>query len=164
MSWAKQRGLLAIPKPFFPGQHFTKTNLAFVLMPFNKDFDDVYSMCIKPCVEKHDLRCMRADEIFQPGSIIESIWQSINAALVIIADLTAKNANVFYEVGMAHTLGKEVILLTRDLDDVPFDLRHLRVIRYDWTPPGAETLAVSLNANLIAILEREYPFRRRAAP
>nr|WED67880.1 hypothetical protein PJ912_16450 [Pectobacterium colocasium] len=44
--------------------------------------------------------------------------------------ISDKNPNVFYEAGIAHALGKEVILLARHIGDVPFDLRHLRIITY----------------------------------
>jgi hypothetical protein len=59
---------------------------------------------------------------------------------VVIAELTGKNPNLFYEVGLGHALGKKVILLTQNVKDVPFDLRHLRCIVYRDTPPGVKAL------------------------
>jgi len=156
VSWAKQRKILAVPKPFFPGQHFAiNHNLVFVLMPFAAEFEEIYSTCIKPTLEKRIPRCLRADEIFHNKPIVEIIWKNINEALLVVADLSGRNPNVFYEVGMAHTLGKEVILLTQDLNDVPFDLRHLSVICYKWTPPGAERLKQALDATVVSVLQRE---------
>jgi hypothetical protein len=126
VSWAKQRKLLSVPRPFFPGQHFKiDRQLVFVLMPFAAEFEEIYATCIKPTLEKRIARCLRADEIFHNRPIVEIIWKNINEALLVVADLTGRNPNVFYEVGMAHTLGKEVVLVTQDLNDVPFDLRHL---------------------------------------
>jgi len=54
----------------------------------------------------------------------------------VIADCTGRNPNVFYEIGLAHASGKPVILITQNSDDVPFDIRHLRYIQYDYTPRG----------------------------
>lgn len=159
VSWAKQRGLLTLAKPFFPGKHFTRDiDLVFVLMPFAAEFEEIYLGCVKPVVEKYVKRCVRADDIFHNKPIVEVVWKNINKAVLVVADLTSKNPNVFYEVGIAHTIGKEVILLAQTLDDVPFDLQHLNVIVYKWTPPGAEKLKVALGATIKAILERE---RRR---
>jgi hypothetical protein len=58
--------------------------------------------------------------------------QKLMEARVVVADLTTKNPNVFYELGLAHTLGHEVVLLTQNMDEIPFDLRHLRC--HDYTP------------------------------
>jgi hypothetical protein len=54
---------------------------------------------------------------------------------MLLADLTDKNANVFYELGLAHAAKKPVIFTSAHVDDVPFDLRHLRVIIYDVREP-----------------------------
>src|SRR5262249_36599906 len=77
------------------------------------------------------LRCLRADAISRSGSITAEIWRHVNEAMCVIADLSGRNANVFYEIGLAHALGKPVVLLSRDASDVPFDLRHLRIVQYD---------------------------------
>ena len=63
------------------------------------------------------------------------IWDYTQRAKILLADLTGKNANVFYELGLAHAAGKPVILVTGSIDDVPFDLRALRVIEYDKNAP-----------------------------
>src|SRR5439155_20198182 len=69
--------------------------------------------------------CSRADDLPIGRSILERILTGIRSAELIIADLTGKNANVFYELGLAHTQTKNVLLLTQDANDVPFDLRGL---------------------------------------
>lgn len=101
------------PKPF-----------VFVLMPFAKEFDDVYLLGIKPACEKAGAYAERVDEQIFHESILQRIYNQISKADVIIADMTGRNPNVFYEVGYAHALGKPVILLTRTADDIPFDLQH----------------------------------------
>ncbi len=80
------------------------------------------------------------------------IHSEISAADVILADLTRKNANVFYEVGICHALGKPVLLLAQSIDDVPFDLRHRRVLLYDYSPRGCKRLEGTLKDNMIAVL------------
>jgi hypothetical protein len=101
-----------------------------------------------------DFMCIRADNIYDNRPIIEDIWQRINEARIVISELTGKNPNVFYETGIAHTVGKEVILLTQSMDDVPFDLRHLRCIVYDYTPRGVQTLETNLRNTIEGIIKR----------
>jgi nucleoside 2-deoxyribosyltransferase len=73
--------------------------------------------------------------MFGSGKIMDQIWDGINAAKVLVAELTTKNANVFYELGLAHALEKPVVLVSSNENDVPFDLIHIRVIYYDVTDP-----------------------------
>src|SRR5579872_5376744 len=86
--------------------------------------------------ERHMREPVRADELFSSGSVVEQIWEQIEKAKVLLADLTGKNANVFYELGLAHARGKPVIFTSGVLEDVPFDLRHLRVIIYEVHDPS----------------------------
>ena len=67
---------------------------------------------------------------------MQDVWSGICNAKVIIADCTNRNANVFYEIGIAHTLDKPTILISQSINDVPFDIRHRRVLVYDFTPHG----------------------------
>lgn len=106
--------------------------LVFVAMPFASEFNALYEAVENLLVEHCHLRCLRADAISRSGSITAEIWQHVNEAMCVIADLSGRNANVFYEVGLAHALGKPVILLSRDISDVPFDLRHLKIVQYDY--------------------------------
>jgi len=79
---------------------------------------------VRPSLNKIGLNVERGDEIFGTQPIIEDIWESINSSEFIVADVTGKNPNVMYEIGMAHTVGKAVVIMTQNIDDVPFDLRH----------------------------------------
>ena len=76
------------------------------------------------------VRPVRGDDLFTPTDILEDIWQSINAADFVIADITGRNPNVLYELGIAHTLAKPVLILSRQADDIPIDLATRRVILY----------------------------------
>lgn len=103
---------------------------AFVLMPFDSSFEDVYRMGIKETASALGLRAERVDEQIYREGMLERIYRQIEAADVIIADMTGKNPNVFYEVGYAHAKDKICILLTSDASDIPFDLKHRRHIVY----------------------------------
>lgn len=113
----------------------------FILMPFVDWYDKYFNELYVPATKEAGFEPIRADGLFSTGSVMEQIWEQIQKAKVLLADLTGKNANVFYELGLAHAIGKPVILVTGNLDDVPFDLRHLRVIVYDIrVPDWGETL------------------------
>jgi nucleoside 2-deoxyribosyltransferase len=96
-------------------------------------------------------RCMRADDIYDNTSIIDDIVRLISEADIIIADLTTRNPNVMYELGYAHALGKECIPITQSMGDVPFDLRHRRVIPYQTSRRGLEELEDKLINTLLTI-------------
>jgi hypothetical protein len=107
-----------------------------VLMPFKEPFDTYFLSIIKPAVHAARLDVLRGDSLFRPSPIMADIWQMIQDSKVLVADLTEKNANVFYELGLAHAIGKPVVLISDNLADVPFDLQSLRVIIYDKNDPA----------------------------
>lgn len=108
----------------------------FVMQPFAPPLGDYYEKIYKPAIEKAGLRPVRADaEIFATGKIMDQVWQGINSAKVLVAELTTRNPNVFYELGLAHALKKPVVLVSAKEEDVPFDLQHIRVIYYDVSDP-----------------------------
>ncbi len=103
----------------------------FVMMPFGGYFDGYYTNVIRHAVSISGLLPRRADEIYSTGAIIDDIHKAILNSEICIADVTGRNPNVSYELGMAHAAHKPVIIITQDLKDVPFDYRHLRIITYD---------------------------------
>ncbi len=107
----------------------------FVMMPFGNWFDKYYQDVYMPSIREAGFEPVRADELFSSGSVVEQIWEQIKKARVLLADLTERNANVFYELGLAHAARKPVVFTAPKVDDVPFDLRHLRVIIYDIREP-----------------------------
>jgi len=126
----------------------------FVLMPFKDPFNGYYSDIIKPAIENVGLRAVRADEISTPGAIAQQIWREINAASLCVAELTDRNPNVMYELGLAHALAKPVVQIVQRIDDVPFDLRHLRHIVYTTqSARWAESLREELEKALFATLQ-----------
>lgn len=104
---------------------------AFVLMPFSSEFDDIYKLGIKQLCTEMDIVAERVDEQQFSETILERIYRQIRDADFIIADLTGRNENVFYEVGYAHALGKKCTLLTQKVSDIPFDLKHHRHVIYE---------------------------------
>jgi hypothetical protein len=149
VSSAKQRRKNAI----FGGSEFTlDSNLCFVLMPFNKELEPIYDDHIRTVVEAEKLKCLRADEIASSNLITWDIWEKINRARFIIADLSGRNPNVFYEVGLAHAIGKEVILLASAIEDASFDLQSIRCIVYSYTPRGMKDMEEKLKSSIRAIL------------
>lgn len=108
----------------------------FVMQPFAAPLGDYYEKIYRPAIEKAGLRPVRADaEIFATGKIMDQVWSGINAAKVLVAELTTRNPNVFYELGLAHAMKKPVVLVSAKEEDVPFDLQHIRVIYYDMSDP-----------------------------
>ena len=111
----------------------------FVIMPFSDtkkckshEWQDIFDNMIKPAVKKsgYNYECHKASLTI--GNIITDILDNLNKADVVIADLTDRNANVYYELGVRHTLRDATILITQSIDDVPFDLRPYALIEYDW--------------------------------
>jgi len=95
----------------------------FVLMPFSTVFRNIYRTGIKAACESIGVDCERVDEQIFTESILWKVYSQIAKADIIVAEMTGCNPNVFYEVGYAHALNKQVILLTRDAGGIPFDLK-----------------------------------------
>lgn len=133
----------------------------FVVMPFDTLYKKEYDSVIKPTVEAAGLTCVRGDEIYTRVSIIQDVWASIRSARLVIAELSGRDANVMYEVGMAHAVGKPVILLARQEDDVPFDLKDIRCVIYDTTEPDwGQALRDTIAARISDVLQhRRLAFR-----
>jgi hypothetical protein len=108
----------------------TPKSSVFVLMPFDKSFDDVYKLGINSACKEAGAYCERVDEQIFTESILERIYNQIARADLIVSDMTGRNPNVFYETGYAHALGKLAILLTQKSEDIPFDLKHYPHIIY----------------------------------
>lgn len=127
----------------------------FVMMPFADPIGGYYKAIYEPAISKAGLRAVRADdEIFATGKIIDQVWSGITAAKVLVAELTGRNPNVFYELGLAHALNKPVVLVSSNQEDVPFDLQHIRVIYYDMRDPfWGEKLVAKVSENIISALK-----------
>jgi len=136
-------------------KHMT-TPTAFVIMPFAAPIGDYYKAIYKPALEAAGLQVTRGDDFFNPRPILDDIRASVASSDLLLADLTGRNPNVFYELGLAHAIGKSVILTSQRVDDIPFDLRHVRVIEYNLHDPvWAQSLRTAVERSArSALLER----------
>jgi hypothetical protein len=148
------RSIMSI-NPVFRGRDFAAdARSVFVLSPLSEPFHTLYNSHVRPVVEGLGYTCMRAEDIYANKPTIEEVWKGINEAQIVIADMTDRNPNVFYMVGMAHTVGKQVILLTQWLNDVPFDLRHFCCIFYEQSPQGMGMLGTNLRNTIEGVSRR----------
>ena len=105
---------------------------AFVIMPFSEVWsDDVYAQMIKPAVEAAGLECLRGDTIVREAALSDNILNAIIKAGLTIADLSAANVNVYYEVGLTHALGKDPLLLKEKNALLPADFRGAHYTEYE---------------------------------
>ena len=108
-----------------------RTISCFVVMPFSASWSDEVHLQVRRACREAGVHPVRGDDLFTPGNFVEDIWQQINDADFIIADITGHNANVFYELGIAHAIAKPVLILTQSVEDLPADLATLRVLSYE---------------------------------
>lgn len=134
-----------------PEHENIEPTLASAMMPFDAVFTPVYDS-IRQAAENAGLRCKRADDIWESPAVIQDVVALIDRSRVVVCDCSGRNPNVFYEAGIAHTLGREVILITQSEHDIPFDLRHLRYVRYLNNAEGRATLSGALRARMQTIL------------
>ena len=143
-----------IVRPFWGRpNHVQRKHDIFVLMPFLARLKPVYDDHIKNVASGLELTVARADDFFSAHSVMADVWSGIFDARVVIADCTERNPNVFYEIGLAHVLGRPAILITQSPDDVPFDLRHVRFIHYTFTPIGMADFEKALGETLRTVLQ-----------
>ncbi|MAU13699.1 MAG: hypothetical protein CL607_28035 [Anaerolineaceae bacterium] len=127
----------------------------FMVMPFEEPYNSIYENIIVPTAHDLNLTIKRGDEFAsQRGSIMSEVWAALNGCRLVLAETTLVNPNVYYELGIAHTLGKPTILLTQqpDFEAVPFDIRHLRFIAYENSIEGGEQLREQLRKSILWIL------------
>lgn len=143
-----KRGLGHFPKPklFSIGDGVVDDDLVAVMMPF-AGFDKT-AAALKTACEKVGMRYTRVDDIWEDNKIIQDVASLIAKARVVLCDLTGKNPNVFYEMGLAHMLGKEVIMITQSGGDVPFDVQHLRYVKYWGNDEGRAGLTSDVSKRL----------------
>lgn len=103
--------------------------LIFVLTPFNEKYNTQYTV-IKEVVEEFGFKCMRGDEDNLPSHILSYIITHIKKSKLIIANLSGRNPNVLYELGIAHSLGKPVIMISESIDQIPFDVSDTRILTF----------------------------------
>ncbi|MHC5206176.1 hypothetical protein [Pseudomonas chlororaphis] len=135
-----------------PERQSVHADLLSAMMPF-AGFDQVWG-AIQRAASANGMRWDRADNRWDHPAIIQDVVALIDQAAVVVCDCSGKNANVFYEMGIAHSLGKEVIIITQNAADIPFDITHLRHIRYHPNGEGYEQLERDLTARIRTIRSR----------
>lgn len=122
---------------------------AFVIMQFGEPFDDFFEHVIRRVADEQGFEAFRAKDVYKPGMILEDITRDIVESEVVIAEITSGNPNVFYELGYAHAIGKQVILMAdRAVADLPFDIRGYRCIFYEDTIKGKPEVEEALRKHL----------------
>lgn len=119
----------------------------FVLTPFHPRYEKTYDLISNVC-NKVGLKCSRGDEQFIRGGVLSHILKELTSASIVIANIDGRNPNVYYELGIAHALDKDVILISSSVEEVPFDLKSQRLIV--WKHPSE--LEKELNTTLTRIL------------
>lgn len=137
------------------GVSVESSDTCFVMMPFVDPLGSYYASIYEPAIKKAGIKAVRADtDIFGTGKIIDQIWSGISNARVLVAELTGRNPNVLYELGLAHASRKPVVLVSSNEQDVPFDVRHVRVIYYDVTDPfWGDKLIDKVAENIVSALK-----------
>ena len=131
-------------------------NLISVMMSFGKELNPVYKS-IKKASTKVGFTCKRVDDIWDHSTIIQDIFSLIFCSYIVVCDFTGKNPNVFYEAGIAHTLGKHVVPITQSELDIPFDLQHHRYIKYLNNDEGVRELKKNLTARFDTLSDKRHP-------
>lgn len=112
---------------------------AFVIMPFRKPYDGYFFEIYVPALESAGFLATKADDLFVPRPIMEDIRAKILESELLLCEMSGRNPNVFYELGLAHAIGRPAILIANSKKDIPFDLQHVRTIIYDTRSAGWES-------------------------
>ena len=148
----QQPGALVVRPPeyyqLYDGEEYSDI---LVFMPFCAEVKPIYEDHISAVCERRSLSVSRADDYFNTTFIMAEVWAAIRSAKAVIADCTGRNANVFYEIGISHALGKEVIIIAQSKDDIPFDIQHIRHIEYEYTPSGMRKFEEALEKTLLKL-------------
>lgn len=133
----------------------SERSICFVVMPFHSSFTFFFLYLQHYMDKEHQLDVIRGDTEFSTEGIIKKVRDQIGRADVIVGDITGSNANVFFELGIAYTLGKPIILLTQDpVEHMPTDLKYLELIPYDMGNP--RELLGKLDKAIVSVFVERY--------
>jgi len=123
---------MSYPKKYSFKDTEIEENTAFVIMPFNEEMSIIYGEILQVCLELK-ISCVRDSDIFNSRVIMDNILDGISTSELIIVDLSQKNPNVYYELGIAHSIRDEnsVVLLSQNIDESPFDIKHRSILEYN---------------------------------
>jgi hypothetical protein len=144
------RKIIFSPNIFSIPEDPVDPQLISVMMPFNPAFSGVYS-AISEAANSAGFTCKRGDDIWNHSTVIQDVFSLIFQSFIVVCDFSGKNPNVFYEAGIAHTLGKHVVPITQSEQDIPFDLQHHRYAKYLNNGEGLETLKQELYSRFLTL-------------
>jgi len=148
----KERTIIFVPSVFNVPKDNPIDDLISVMMPFDAEFNAVYDTIKQTCNDLN-LKCYRADDLWANSTFIQDIFDLLFISHIVIVDFTRRNPNVFYETGIAHTLGKIVIPITQSIEDIPSDLKPYRALKYLPNNEGLKELNSGLTKRIKTILE-----------
>ena len=152
----ESRRIIFSPNHFQIPNEPLEHDLVSVMMPFEMEFSATYE-AIKDACSHAGLRCIRADDIWDNSTVIQDVFSLIFRSYVVVCDFSGKNANVLYETGIAHTLGRHVVPITQSEGDVPFDLRQHRFLKYLNNDEGLTKLTGELTKRLSTLATKPPP-------
>jgi hypothetical protein len=116
------------PSKIFVRKYPPEKGLIFVIMPFAGKLKEVFDVVLVSCAKELKMKCFRADDkrTYTSEPLMQEIWSHIQRAEIIIADITDRNPNVMYELGLCHALWKKIILISQKIEGVPFDISHYK--------------------------------------
>ena len=146
-----QTRIYVTPTVFRVPNDSVNPSLVAIMMPFSSNFRNVYQALRKAC-ENLRADCQRADEVWEENEVMQDIFSLIYRSKVVICDFSERNPNVFYEAGIAHTLGRHVIPILQNSNDWPFDLQHQRYLQYTNNEQGLSELTTRIQPRLRRLL------------
>lgn len=151
-----ERKITFAPTVFQLPEGGVEQDLVGVMMPFEAGFAPVYE-AMKSASQSIQMRCQRVDEIWLESAVIQDIFNLIFRSHIVVVDITGKNPNVMYEMGIAHTMGKHVVPIAQSLDGLPFDMAHHRVLKYLPNSEGLKKFESELAGKLAQLGGRPWP-------
>ena len=148
---SKSRPIVFTPSVFEVPDNGVDGSLVAVMMPFQPQFEPVFA-AIKSAAQRCGGSAVRVKDIWEHQTIIQDVFSLIFRARLVVCDFSGRNPNVFYEAGIAHTLGKIVLPITQSADDIPFDVQHHRYLHYLNNGEGLEKLESALVNKLVDVL------------
>jgi hypothetical protein len=147
---SKSRIITFKPSAFEVPDEQVDHRLIAVMTPFAAEFEEVFQ-AISGAAFVSGFHTLRAKDIWQHSTVIQDVFSLIFRAHIVVCDFTGKNPNVFYEAGIAHTLGKHVVPITQSQADIPFDVQHHRYLQYLNNGEGRTALGTALAARFASL-------------
>ena len=149
-SGSRSRSITFSPSVFDVPDEGVDPSLVSVMTPFSPEFEPVFEAVRGACTDA-GLQALRAKDIWLHSAVIQDVFSLIFRSTIVVCDFTGKNPNVFYEAGIAHTLGKNVVPITQSEGHIPFDLRHHRYLGYLNNAEGRIELRTGLAGRFLSL-------------